>query len=123
MPLRFVLDEHLRQRLWRAVQRHNAMSSFPIDTVRVGDPPDLPLGSDDRAILLWAERDGRIVITRDAKTMPVHLIDHLASGHHSPGVMIIRPRTLVAEVIDYLVLAAYASEPWEWQDQHRFIPQ
>jgi hypothetical protein len=42
--IRFVLDEHLRGPLWRAGQRHNARAEDPIDVVRVGDPPDLPLG-------------------------------------------------------------------------------
>ena len=49
MAIRFVLDEHLRGPLWRAVQRHNARAEDPIDVVRVGDLPDLPLGSDDAA--------------------------------------------------------------------------
>ena len=35
---------------------------------------------------------------------------------HNAGVGIMR------EVVDFLVLAAYASEPWEWADRCQFIP-
>ena len=62
MPLAYLLDEHLRApSLWRALQGHNAQSLHPLDVVRVGDLPDLPLGSVDPAILLWAERAGRVL--------------------------------------------------------------
>jgi hypothetical protein len=121
-PLRFVLDEHLRRRLWRAIQRHNAQSSYPLDVVRVGDPPDLPLGTTDPDLLLWAEREGRIAMTLDRTTMPGHLALHLHSGHHSPGVFVIRPRSNMATIIAHLVLATYASFPGDWEDRIVHIP-
>ena len=57
MPLRFVLDENQRGLLWLAVIRHNQTGIYPVDVVRVGDLPDLPLGSVDSDILLWCEWD------------------------------------------------------------------
>jgi hypothetical protein len=89
VALRFLLDEHLRGPLWLAVQRHNASGKLNLDVVRVGDPPDLPLQSDDPVILLWAEREDRILLTEDKHTVPGHLADHLKGGHHSPGVLMI----------------------------------
>jgi hypothetical protein len=83
--LRFLLDEHLRGVLWLAIIRHNAQGGLPIDAVRVGDPPDLPLGSSDPEILRWAEREGRILLTQDVHTMPGFLAQHLQAGNHSPG--------------------------------------
>ena len=56
MVLKLVLDEHLRGPLWWAIQRHNAQSADPIDVIRVGDVPELPLGANDPEILLWAEQ-------------------------------------------------------------------
>ena len=85
MELRYLLDEHLRGPLWRAVQWHNRRGLWPIDVARVGDPADLPLGSLDPEILLWAEREGRIVVSHDRETLPTHLADHLNAGHRSPG--------------------------------------
>jgi len=88
MPIRFVLDEDQRGRFWRAIQNHNSRGAKSIDAVRVGDPPDLPLGTDDPALLLWAENSGRILVTADRQTMIAHLSDHWAAGRHSPGIFI-----------------------------------
>ena len=60
MPLRFLLDENQRGLLWRAIVRHNQSGLYPLDVERVGGPPDLPLGSSDAEILLWAEREDLI---------------------------------------------------------------
>jgi hypothetical protein len=70
MPLAILLDEHLRGTLWRAIQHHNARGSNPLDVVRVGDPENLPLGSLDPEILLWAEREERILVSEDRKPLP-----------------------------------------------------
>jgi hypothetical protein len=120
--LRFVLDEQLRRVLWRAIQSHNGQGHLPIDVVRVGDPPDLPLGSLDPDILVWAEREGRILISLDRRTLPGHLADHLQAGNHSPGVLLVRPSASVPDVIEYLVMAAYAAQPAEYRDIYRYIP-
>jgi hypothetical protein len=93
----------------------------PVDVVRVGDPPDLSLGSLDPAVLAWAEREGRILVSYDKDTLATHLADHLHAGHHSPGVFTIRRRTTLSQVVSFLVLAAHASEPQEWQDRIEFI--
>jgi hypothetical protein len=47
MPLRYLLDENQRGVLWHVIQRHNARGVDPIDAVRVGDLPELPLGADE----------------------------------------------------------------------------
>lgn len=122
MPLRYLLDEHLRGPLWRTIQWHNNSGVYPLDVVRVGDPPDLPFGSDDPTLLLWAEREQRILVTHDPDTMPRHLADHLAAGHHSPGVFMLRPHSTLPQILSFLQDAAYASEPEEWQDRIQFIP-
>jgi len=122
MLLRYVLDEHLRGELWQALQSHNARGVHPIDVTRVGDPPDLPLGTFDPEILQWAEWEGRLVVSRDEGTMKTHLADHLQAGRHSPGVFLIRKRSTLADVVFFLVAAVYARDPTEWQDQYRYIP-
>jgi hypothetical protein len=122
MPMSYVLDEHLRGPLWRAIQQHNAAGAYPIDVVRVGDPPDLPLGSVDPDILLWAEREGRVLVTRDQGTMPTHLANHLQAGHHSPGIFLLRRNWTPRAVVDHLTLAAYAGDPGAMQDRIDFIP-
>ena len=122
MPLRYLLDEHFRGRLWRAIQQHNAGGTYPIDVFRVGDPPDLPLGSLDSDNLLWAERNGCMVVSFDKGTMPGHLTRHLQAGHHSPGVYLVRSHATIPQVVDYLVLSAYTSDPALLRDHCEFIP-
>ena len=79
MSLAFLLDEHLRGPLWRAIEAHNRRTTPPLDAVRVGDPDDLPLGLPDPQIVQWAERENRILVTHDRSTMPEHFLDGVAS--------------------------------------------
>jgi Domain of unknown function (DUF5615) len=120
--LRFLLDEHLRGPLWLAILRHNVQGGLPIDAVRVGDAPDLPLGSDDAAILLWAEREGRILLTEDVHTMPGHLTRHLQSGRRSPGVFVISTGCSIRESVSHLELVAHAGESRDYEDTIVYVP-
>lgn len=108
--------------LWAAILRHNASGRLPIDAVRVGDPPDLPLGSDDPTILVWAESHGRILLTLDSNTMPTHLANHLQIGHASPGVFIISAGYSIAQIVDTLELVAHAAIADDYRDTITYIP-
>jgi hypothetical protein len=118
----YLLDENQRGVLWRALQRHNAMVAVPLEVVRVGDPPDLPLGSSDLEVLIWAEANDRILVSRDKRTLGSHLHNHVATGHHSPGIFILRRGARVRDVVAFLVEVARADEPGEWRDQIEYIP-
>jgi hypothetical protein len=121
--LRFLLDEHLRGPLWLAILRHNRRAgSLPIDAVRVGDAPDLPLGSDDPAILLWAEREDRILLTEDIHTMPGHLAQHLNGGQRSPGVFMVSSGCSIGQLVSHLELVAHAGEPADYENPVTYVP-
>ena len=122
MPLGFLLDEHLRGPLWTMIQRHNLSSDLQLDIVRVGDVADLPLGTLDGELLLWAEHENRILVTEDKRTMPRHLAEHLASRHHSPGVFVVRAGFSWGDVLDALVLVAHAGDPADYLDVVTFLP-
>jgi hypothetical protein len=122
MTLAYVLDEHLRGPLWRAIQRYNARNDGGINAVRVGDPEGPALASGDPEILLWAEQVGRILITLDERTMSGHLAQHLQDGHHSPGIFMVRPASHIPDVVEFLALAAAASGPQEWSDRIAYVP-
>ncbi len=122
MPLAFLFDENQRGLLWRAALRHNRKSTDHLDIVRVGDPTDLPRGTRDPEILAWAENANRILVTFDKATMAAHLAAHLQTGRHSPGIFMLRRGCSLPQVVAHLVLAAYASEPWEWQDRIEYVP-
>jgi hypothetical protein len=123
MPLRFVLDEHLRGgALWQAVQQHNAAGVDVLDMTRVGDPADLPIGTGDLELLRWAERADRILVSLDKRTLPAHLAAHLQAGGHSPGVLMLRPGSTTAQVLFALVLIAHACDSIDYRDRIEFIP-
>ena len=116
MDIRFLVDEHLRGPLWHALASHNQRGAYPLDVVRVGDPADLPQGSTDRDILVWAERERRILISGDRRTLLGHFADHLSAGRHTPGLFLIRPLSTLSQIVDFMVAAAYASEASEWAE-------
>jgi hypothetical protein len=122
MALRYVLNEHFRGEIWRAILHHNARSFDPIDVVRVGDPPNLPLAMPDSQILDWAARAGCVLISRDRRTMIAELAAYLQGGRTSPGLFIIRPRSRLADLLGFLVEAAHAGDEDQWRGQVTDIP-
>jgi Domain of unknown function (DUF5615) len=122
MRLRYLFDEHLRGDLWKAVQFHNKHSPDSLDVIRVGDPLDLPLSSKDAEILVWAELDGRIVVSRDKRTMFADLAAHVRAGRSSPGLFIVRRSADLATVLAFLSYAGGAGDELQWRDQADFIP-
>lgn len=123
MALRFLIDENLRgRRLWRGIVRHNVLGGLTIDAVQVGDPVDLPLGSSDPEILRWAEREDRILISRDQSTLTPHLLAHLQAGYHSPGIFIVHPIASYAAILNYLEIVAHAGNADDFRDRLVFIP-
>ena len=122
MALRYVFDEHLRGELWKAVEFHNDHYPSLLDVVRVGDPPDLPLGSKDPDIVFWAEIAGRVLVSRDKRTMIADLAAHLQTGRRSPGLFIVRRGANLADVLAFLIYAASAGDDDQWRDQVVYIP-
>lgn len=122
MALRYLLDEHFRGDLWRAIRSHNAVSADPIDATRVGDPPDLPLSTPDAEILQWAEAAGRVLISRDRRTMISEFAAHQRAGRNSPGLFIVRAHSKLADLLAFLAAAAHAADDDQWRDQVTFIP-
>jgi hypothetical protein len=123
MALRFLLDENLRSRaLWVAIQQHNAHNPLTLDAVRVGDPSAPPTGTPDPDLLLWCEGEGRVLLSLDKGSLPVHLARHLQAGRHCPGIFIARLRSATQDVVDDLVLKAHAGDPAVYADCIVFIP-
>ena len=121
--IRFVIDECVSKRVVRAISRWNAAHpSEVIDAIREGKPADLPRRTPDPAVLLWAERNARVVVSVDYTTMPGHFADHLAAGRHSPGMLFIRPGAILRDIISDLAMIAYAGDPDDFTDTIQYIP-
>src|SRR5262245_32731796 len=93
-----------------------------IDFVSVGDPPDLPKGTNDPTILLWAEKHDCLLLTVDYRSMPVHLANHLTAGHRSPGVLSVRPGTAIPKIVEDLVMITVAGDTADFRDVLTYIP-
>ncbi len=116
--IRYLLDEHVPRSLRRALRREDpALIVWPI-----GRPYTPALGTPDPGILVWCERNDFIIVTNNRRTMPVHLAEHLAQGHHVPGIFIIDPDATIPQTVGDLVLVAGASFHNEYQDSIRYLP-
>ncbi len=120
--IRFLLDEHLRGPLSRAIQRHNRDALLPIDVLRVGESDDLPLGTGDPEILKWCAKSDRILVSLDKKTAPTHLENLSKGGLSSPGILLISKNVAIPEVVQALVLIAYAGSPEDYRNTICYIP-
>lgn len=122
--LRYLLDENLRGIIWQAIQQHNqAPAEYPLDAVRVGDNNAPPLGIQDPDLLEWLAACGRILVSDNRSTMPQHVKNHrLASGDHCPGLFLLRRSARLAEIVSFLVVAAWASDEDDWTNRIVYIP-
>lgn len=80
------------------------------------------LGTLEPNILVWLEEEQYLLVTRNRRSMPVHLRDHPAMGRHIPGIITMRPEASLGYVIDDLILIWHLAEPDEYQDQIIHIP-
>ena len=122
MALRYLLDENLRGPLWDALTGANLVANQAIESTRVGDPSDLPLGSQDPEILRWAQREGFILVSTDIHTMPVYLSLHLQAGDHSPGIFLLRLPCPIHELVEWLFVLSDDRDPVYWRDRLFYLP-
>ena len=122
VTVRLLLDEQLRGLPWRALLHRRETTHPDLIVTRVGDPPDLPLGTADPGILDWAERNGHVLVSADFRTMPGHFAGRLASGRHSAGLIMVPADGDLPAAIDYLLLVAELTDPHEWVDRIEFAP-
>lgn len=122
MAIAFVLDEQLRGVLWKSIIRHNKTSAEMIDATRVGDPLDLPRGTPDSELLEWAANEDRVVISLDRKTLIKQFGEFLGTGKSSPGILLIRSKATIPEVVEFLSVATAIGTPSEFANRFQFIP-
>jgi hypothetical protein len=118
VALRFLLDEHVPS-LYRTelIRREPGLVVW-----RLGDPEAPPRGTPDPLILEWCERQEFVLVTNNRKSMPAHLLDHLAAGRHVPGIVLFEPRMGIGAVLDELNLIAIAATPDDLHDRVRYLP-
>jgi hypothetical protein len=114
--LRLAADENFNNDIVRGLIRRKP----DVDLVRVQDV-DLS-GADDPAILEWAARQGRVVVTHDVSTLSTHAYERVSAGQRMPGVFEVPTDLSIARAIDDLLLIAECSLEDEWEGQVRYLP-
>jgi len=118
MRIRYLLDEDTP----RAIRDQLLRLRPDMEILAVGDEGAPPFGTPDAELLRWVEKEGCILVSRNRRTMPNHLHHHLEAGRHVPGILLLRPRYSVGEVIEDLHLIWEVAELREYQDQILYLP-
>ncbi len=120
MRPRFLLDENLSHDIVVGVKHYNAA----IDILFVGAPGAPPLGTKDPEILDSCERERRILITKNRRSMPGHLAAHLQTGRHYWGLLSIKEGREgdIGGIVQSLTLIWEVQEAEEYLDTRAWIP-
>ncbi len=79
-------------------------------------------GVPDPDVLDLAASQGRILLSHDTSTMPVHFVRFLSEGRQSPGLLLVSQNAAVRDVIDAVVLIWSTSSPADWANQIHHLP-
>lgn len=116
--IRFLFDEDTDPDLIDALLRREPTA----DALRVGEAGAPPLGTLDPDVLSAAEAQGRLLVSNDKRTMPGHLADHFANGHHTHGVALLRQGFPLSAYVEELLMLWSVSEAEEWIDATIYLP-
>lgn len=116
MTLRFQQDYNLSGLILRGVRRREPA----VDFQSAGDASFE--GMPDSGVLLYCVREGRVLVTHDRRTMPRHMGDHLAAGHHCPGVIIVPQAMPAGAAIDQILISWASVTASEMRNRIEWLP-
>ena len=106
------LDHDILRGLIRRIAQLDVVTAFETG---MGEATDLQL-------LTWAAQEGRITVTHDRKTMPMHAAVMLGEGQNIAGLFVV-PRSMSLHlVLEDLELMITCSENDEWVNVIRYLP-
>ncbi len=114
--MKFLTDENFEGAIFRGLLRHKP----DIDLVRVRDVG--LLGADDQTILEWADKEGRILLTHDRRTMPGYAYQRMAEGNSIAGMLVMKATIPVGLAIEDILLIEALSTPEEWINVVQDLP-
>jgi len=109
--IQFLLDENADPDFLTALWQ--TLPQITIRRIGFRDAP--PYGTPDPGILIWCETYQFSLITNNRHTMPPHLQDHLAAGHHVPGIFILNDRMSIGQTV------AALSEIWLSRQPEKYM--
>jgi hypothetical protein len=118
MSMRYLMDENLDP----LYKTQLLARTLELIVYAVGDPGVPARGTLGPELLCWWEENRCILVTNNRKSMPLHLKDHLAQGHHIPGIITLNEDMSIGDNIEELVLIAGASFDNEYWDRIEYLP-
>lgn len=116
MSVRFLADADLNYAIVQGIRLRESSIDF-----KTANDAGLE-GLSDPEVLELAAREGRVLVSHDKRTMPVHFAARVASGLRSPGVLLALPSAPVGEIIESLLIIWSASRETEWADRIHYLP-
>jgi Domain of unknown function (DUF5615) len=114
--LRLAVDENFNNDIVRGLLRRQPA----VDLIRIQDT-EVP-GTDDRVVLEWAARQGRVLVTHDVQTLTHYAYERVRTNQPMPGLFEASRAVQVGAAIEDLQLIVECSEPGEWEGQVRYLP-
>lgn len=115
MKIKFQADADFNQTIVSALQRRASVIDF-----RTADEAQIR-GLPDPEVLAIAARDGRILVSHDHRTMPVHFA-HFITAQRSPGVFLLSQDIRIGIAVEELLTIWEASEAEEWVNTLQYLP-
>lgn len=114
--MKFLADENFDNRIIRGLLRRQPY----LDIVRV---QDLEIaGADDPTVLDSAAQAGRILLTHDARTIPMYAYEWLEAGQTIAGVIVVSDSLAIGTVIEEIQLIIEYSSAEEWVNHLQRLP-
>jgi hypothetical protein len=116
--IRYLFDENITY----AVRDQLLRREPDMVVMCIGDQGAPTLGTPDEFILEWIEEHGYILVSRNRRTIPIHLQAHLDKGRHIPGILLLRRGVSIGQVIEELLMIWSASDMQEYRNQIKYVP-
>lgn len=116
MSIRLLADADLNFAIVKGCRLHGPGIDF-LSAVEAGLE-----GIGDREVLNFAASQGRILVSHDVSTIPVHFARTISEGRKSPGVFLVSQDAVVSDVIAVVVLIWSASMRLSGRTRLRTFP-
>lgn len=114
--MRFAADENFNGRVFKGIRER-----LPeIDIVRVQDT--VAYKASDPDLLEWLASENRVLLTHDVKTMPRYVYGRVQSGLFMPGIIEVRLKVSIGQILDELEVILAAGRPGDFENIIRYVP-
>jgi Domain of unknown function (DUF5615) len=114
--MKFLMDEHIDPGITRGLRR--ALPELDVQTVQEAKLQ----GQDDDVLLAYAAREGRVMVSRDRRTMGHEATQRINRSEVMPGLILVRPQVSLGDIIRALELVVVCSDEAEMEGAILYIP-